>query len=240
MERRMSKQTIKLADLLSDRAPSPHAPAGPKILLGVLDDEGEQPVWRDRVRQVFAALALVMTVTVGLVVIPELAGTPPVQTRVPLKTTAGSLFVVPLEINGRTTLDFAIDSGASTVVLPADIFSALRRAGAIKETDIVGREIAVLADGSKRLETTFRIRSLRVGNITVENVEGSVTSSQGSLLLGQSFLKRFKSWSLDNIEHELILEMPSDQKSLSDIGCKGLSRFSRWVGTDYFGFRCAQ
>jgi hypothetical protein len=37
-------------------------------------------------------------------------------------------------------------------------------------------------------------------------VRGSVASSQGSPLLGQSFLNRFKSWSMDNTKHELLLE----------------------------------
>jgi clan AA aspartic protease (TIGR02281 family) len=163
---------------------------------------------------------------------------------VPLKTTVGSLLAVPAEINGRTTLDFAIDSGASKVVLPADIFSALKRSGVIKEKDITGLETYVLADGSKGRGTTFIIRSLKVGNITVENVEGavtspnvegSVTSSQGSLLLGQSFLKRFKSWSLDNINQVLFLELSSSDwtlalKTLRDIGCERMTRTLKWVG----------
>jgi clan AA aspartic protease (TIGR02281 family) len=231
----VSKQTIKLASLLSDTALSPRAPAGPKVLLGVLEDEGERPVWRDRSRKVFAALVLVMIVTVGLAAIPELAGAPAVQTRVPLKTTAGSLFVVPVEINGTTTLDFAIDSGASAVVLSAGVFSALKRAGVIKEKDITGQEPYVLADGSKGQGTTFTIRSLKVGTITVENVEGTVTSSQGSLLLGQSFLGRFKSWSLDNMNQVLFLELSSSDwtlalKKLRDIGCDRMTRISKWLG----------
>ena len=45
---------------------------------------------------------------------------------------------------------------------------------------------------------TFFIRSLRVGNTVVQNVKAGVVSSKGSLLLGQSFLERFKSWSIDN------------------------------------------
>ena len=35
---------------------------------------------------------------------------------------------------------------------------------------------------------------------------GSVTPSGGTLLLGQSFLGRFKAWSIDNAQHKLVLE----------------------------------
>jgi hypothetical protein len=38
-------------------------------------------------------------------------------------------------------------------------------------------------------------------------VKASVTPSHATLLLGQSFLERFKSWSIDNTTHELFLEL---------------------------------
>jgi hypothetical protein len=55
-----------------------------------------------------------------------------------------------------------------------------------------------LADGSTVPTNTFVIRSLQVGDILIENVTGSVSPAAGSLLLGQSFLQRFKSRSMDN------------------------------------------
>ena len=53
---------------------------------------------------------------------------------------------------------------------------------------------------------TFRIRSLKVGNKVLENVNGSVASAEGSLLLGQSFLGRLNSWSVDDTKHVLVFE----------------------------------
>jgi clan AA aspartic protease (TIGR02281 family) len=119
---------------------------------------------------------------------------------------AGGTFVVPVEINGAITLNFTIDSGAADVSVPADVFSTLRRTGTIEDADITGKQTYVLADGSKSQSPTFMIRSLKVGGRVVENVRGSVASAQGSLLLGQSFLERFKSWSIDNTKHVLLLE----------------------------------
>jgi clan AA aspartic protease (TIGR02281 family) len=127
------------------------------------------------------------------------------QGRVPLKMDGGT-FVVPVQINGTVTLDFVIDSGATDVSVPADVVSTLMRAGTIKRGDFIGEQTYVLADGSETQSATFTIRTLRVGNTVLENVGGSVASAQGSLLLGQSFLKRFKSWSIDNTKQELLLE----------------------------------
>jgi predicted aspartyl protease len=111
---------------------------------------------------------------------------------VSLKADSG-IFIVPVEINSTITLDFAVDSGASYVSLPTDVISTLRRAGTIKEADFLGQKTLVLADGSKSRSPMFTIRSLRVGCIVVKDVKASVTPSQGSLLLGQSFLGRLQS-----------------------------------------------
>ena len=121
-------------------------------------------------------------------------------------TRNGGTFTVPVEINGRITLDFIIDSGASDVSIPADVFSTLVRTGTIKESDITGTQTYALADGSQSQSATFLLRSLNVGGRTVENVRGRVAPAKGDLLLGQSFLGRFRSWSIDNKTNELLPE----------------------------------
>jgi clan AA aspartic protease (TIGR02281 family) len=131
--------------------------------------------------------------------------TPSSRADVPL-TNNGGIFAVPVVINGAITLDFAVDSGASDVSIHLDVFSTFKRTGTIKDSDILGQKTYVLADGSKSQLVTFRIRSLKVGNRVLENVTGSVAPSGGPLLLGQSFLGRFKAWSIDNTNHKLVLE----------------------------------
>jgi predicted aspartyl protease len=117
----------------------------------------------------------------------------------------GGIYVVPVLINDAITLDFVVDSGAADVSIPADVVMTLMRTGTLKESDFLGEKTYVLADGSKVPSQTFRIRSLKVGGKVLQNVNGSVASVQGSLLLGQSFLGRFKSWSVDNTKHALLL-----------------------------------
>ena len=118
----------------------------------------------------------------------------------------GGTYVVPVLINNAITLDFTVDSGASDVSIPEDVVSTLIRAGTIKSTDFINEQTYTLADGSKMKSHTFRIRSLKVGDRVLENVTGSVAPAKGSLLLGQSFLGRFKSWSIDNTKHVLVFE----------------------------------
>ena len=128
-------------------------------------------------------------------------------TTIALKTVNGE-FVVPVEINGVITLNFVVDSGATDVSIPSDVVSTLMRTDTIERSDFIGTQTYVLADGSELPSNTFIIRSLKVGNTRVENVTGSVSPAKGDLLLGQSFLQRFKSWSMNNATHDLVLELP--------------------------------
>jgi len=118
----------------------------------------------------------------------------------------GGVYVVPVSFNGAITLDAIVDSGASDVSVPADVVMTLMRTKTISDQDFLGAQTYILADGSKVPSARFRIRSLKVGGNTIESVEASIASSEAVILLGQSFLGRFRSWSVDNDKHVLILK----------------------------------
>ena len=85
------------------------------------------------------------------------------------------------------------------MAIPADVVSRLLQTGTLQKTDFIGATTYTLADGSKVPSATFRIRSLTVNKIEIQNIKAGVTpTAAGDLLLGQSFLSRFKSWSIDN------------------------------------------
>jgi hypothetical protein len=117
----------------------------------------------------------------------------------------GGVYVVPVRFNDTITLNAIVDSGAADVSIPADIVLTLMRTKTISEQDFLGQQTYVLADGSKVPSQRFRIRSLKVGNKTIENVVASIASVNATILLGQSFLRKFKAWSVDNEQHTLIL-----------------------------------
>ena len=118
----------------------------------------------------------------------------------------GGTFRIPVLINDVMLQHFVVDSGASHVTIPEDVAMSLLRAGTIDESDIGSEGTCVLADGSEARCDEIRIRKLKVGNHVVQNVDGRIVGVQGDLLLGQSFLRRFKSWSIDNNRQVLILE----------------------------------
>jgi predicted aspartyl protease len=132
------------------------------------------------------------------------SSSPSGATLIPVKAQGGT-YVVPVLINKAITLSFVIDSGASDVSIPADVVLTLVRSGTLQHSDFIGTKTYRLADGSTVPSATFRIRSLTVNNLVIENVEGSVANVKGDLLLGQSFLSRFKSWSIDNAKQALVL-----------------------------------
>ena len=127
------------------------------------------------------------------------------ETRIPLARMSGGL-IAPVVINNAIKLNFIIDSGASDVSIPAEVFSSLIRANTVTQADITATRNYKNADGEVFRSKTFIIRSLKIGNIEAPNVQAKVSPSNAPPLLGQSFLKRFKSWSIDNSTQELILQ----------------------------------
>ena len=118
---------------------------------------------------------------------------------------------VPILINNALTLKFTIGSDASDVTIPADVMMTLVRTGKITKDDYIGERTYQLADGSTVPSSVFRIKSLKVGDRELHDVEASVTNINGDLLLGQSFLSRLTSWSMDNQRHVLVLYAPGAQ-----------------------------
>ena len=137
---------------------------------------------------------------------------------VPLKREGGT-YVVPVLINGRITLDFTLDSGAADVSIPADVFSTMVRTKTVAESDLMGMQVYVLADGSEQNSQRFRIRSLKVGSLELHDVIGSVSPAAGTLLLGQSFLSRIKFWSIDNVRHVFVFN-ETTPRAAADVAAK--------------------
>jgi peptidoglycan hydrolase-like protein with peptidoglycan-binding domain len=128
----------------------------------------------------------------------------PAIEEIPLKN-VGGVYVVGVRINGAITLDFIVDSGASDVQIPADVAMTLARAGTISSNDFIGDREYRLGDGSTLKSERFILRELKIGGQALQNIVASIGSMKGEPLLGQSFLARFASWSVDNNRHALVL-----------------------------------
>jgi hypothetical protein len=133
-----------------------------------------------------------------------------------LDSTAGELFAVPVLVNGKTVLRFTIDSASSDVSISENVFTTLMRSGALNPEDMIDTQNYRLANGTEQKSPRFRFRSLRVGNVEVHDVIGSIVTQDGDLLLGQSFLSKLKSWSIDNQRHVLLLNDSDSSQRLAD------------------------
>jgi predicted aspartyl protease len=116
------------------------------------------------------------------------------------------VFMLPVRINDAITIPFVLDSGASEVVIPADVLSVLRRAGTIsQQTDFRGTGTYTLADGSKISSDRYVLHKMAVGDLVITDVVANVTPAKGDPLLGQSFLLKLPGWAIDNARHALVL-----------------------------------
>ena len=129
---------------------------------------------------------------------------PRAQETIPIEAHDGA-YVVPVLVNGVLPLKFIVDSGSADVSIPAEVASALKKLGTISGADLLGSKTYLLADGSKVSSEIYRIESLKIGDLVMQNVTVRVSAEKSSLLLGQSFLRRLKSWSVDNAKQVLIL-----------------------------------
>jgi peptidoglycan hydrolase-like protein with peptidoglycan-binding domain len=129
---------------------------------------------------------------------PNPPSIPNPQAEIPFEESPSGILQLPVRINNVIVLEFAVDSGAANVTIPKDVVETLVRTGTITNDDLLNEQRCTLADGSSIPCKRFRIKSLQIGDKIVQDIEGNVVPENGILLLGQSFFKRFKSWSIDN------------------------------------------
>jgi hypothetical protein len=96
-----------------------------------------------------------LKVKLDLPVSPDAPAEPPIknltsghlgENRIPLTYLGGTL-TAPVVVNNAIKLNFLVDSGASDVSIPADVFSTLERTNTVTQTDITGFRNYKNADG---------------------------------------------------------------------------------------------
>jgi len=117
----------------------------------------------------------------------------------------GGVYELPVEINGRLTLNFVFDSGAAEMNIPVDVVSTLIRTGTITNTDFLPEKTYILADGSQQSSPRFVIRSVKIGHQSIPNVSASIGNINSGLLIGQSLLEKLGTWGVDTQRQVLIV-----------------------------------
>jgi aspartyl protease family protein len=107
------------------------------------------------------------------------------------------VYTVPVEVNG-VPMEFIFDTGASDIVLSSAEAIFLYRNGKLSLDDIGGKRQYQIADGTIAEGTLINLRTVKIGNKVLENVEASVVKNlDAPLLIGQSALNRFGRITID-------------------------------------------
>ena len=109
----------------------------------------------------------------------------------------GGVYLVPITVNGLN-LDFIFNTGASSISLSSAEAMVMFRQGQITQDDIVGQQQFQDATGGVSVGTIVLLRTVQIGDITLENVEASIVDNiQAPLLLGQTALAKFGKVTID-------------------------------------------
>lgn len=128
------------------------------------------------------------------------------KTEVKLKKTGG-VYEVPVELNGVLKIDFIFDSGASDVSISPDVALTLIKTGTIQEKDWLPGAYYKFADGTTAKSMRFKLKSVKIGDKVVYDVTCSISNSlDAPMLLGQSVLSKFGSYTFDYKNGKLIIE----------------------------------
>lgn len=111
-----------------------------------------------------------------------------------------------VEINDLK-LRFVFDTGASSICISPAEATVLYRQGTLQKEDILDVEYFQDATGKISEGTKINLRTVKVGNIILENIEATVIDNVNApLLLGQTVFEKFGKIEIDNINDEIILK----------------------------------
>jgi len=121
-------------------------------------------------------------------------------------TRKGGVDYIDVEVNGLN-LPFIFDTGASNICISLAEAMTMWRSGTLTDEDV--RELVEMQDATGRISEAqwIVLRTVRIGNKTLHDVDALVIDNiEAPLLLGRSALDRFGRISIDNKNGQIILE----------------------------------
>lgn len=129
----------------------------------------------------------------------------PMVSEIPLRKKTGGTYEIPCSINGLP-LKFILDTGASDVTLSSVEADFMLKNEYLSSKDFRGNRKYLTASGNICDGAVICLKEVRVGEVTLKNIEASVVKNQQApLLLGQSVLERFGTITIDNQNNKLII-----------------------------------
>lgn len=129
-----------------------------------------------------------------------------VTSEIPIQRHPGGTFEVPCSVNGLD-LRMIFDTGASDVSISKIEADFMLKNNYLSKNDIKGKQYYQTADGGISEGTVITLKEVKIGEALLRNIEASVSKSQTApLLLGQSVLEKFGTYTVDNINSKLIIK----------------------------------
>lgn len=123
----------------------------------------------------------------------------------PMENESGVKYVW-IEINA-IRLRFIFDTGASSICISPAEATVLYRQGTLSKEDILDKEYFQDATGKISEGTKVNLKTVKVGNITLQNIKATVIDNvDAPLLLGQSVLENFGNIEIDNNNNQIIFK----------------------------------
>jgi len=111
-----------------------------------------------------------------------------------------------IEING-IRLRFIFDTGASSISISNTEAMFLAKQGLLTKEDVKGSQSFSDANGDISEGTIINLKTVKIGNRVLHNIEASVVDNLNApLLFGQSALGKFGKISIDNSRGEVTFE----------------------------------
>lgn len=129
----------------------------------------------------------------------------PEENNVPFTRTSDGLRQAVSYINGITT-PFIFDPKEKEVFISPATTLKLLKDGIIDKTSFEGDPTKILGEGTVADKAVLTLREIRIGKNSVQNVRATVNKKVQTLQFGDSLLKKFGSYSLDDASGEIIFE----------------------------------
>lgn len=116
------------------------------------------------------------------------------------------VYYIPIDID-EVPMHFIFDTGAATISISETEAIFLYKQGKLTSDDIKGSANFSDANGNITEGTVINLKSVRIGNRVLENVQASVVRNMDApLLFGESALEKFGKVSIDYNKMEISFE----------------------------------
>ena len=110
-------------------------------------------------------------------------------------------FYVVARLNNETNVFALLDTGSTFCQIPKDVYKRLN----VSSKNSIDEVTTTLADGSQRKQQRGNLSQIEIEGKVIFNVPVLISEAGTPIIIGQSFLQRLNSYTIDNNKQTLNL-----------------------------------